>query len=572
MNSIRLAWFRIHSFCAAVVAVSACSDPAPPEPLVGSIALSVPDTGTSIRFRDPLVVKATPQAALGVPLTRAVTWTSVTPALLAVQPLNTNGDSARIRASGVGTGEVSVSAGGLSRNFRVTVQDTVFSVTVTPAALNFVAGDTVSFVAGVTGSPSAVKGVQWDISNPAVLQPLFTLDSLILRLQVRSAGQATIRAIAVADPTKVASATVAAQVGKLVFVNQPAAAQREIPLGPMPTVEVQDAAGNRSLRSASDITLSVGGGACGAAVTGASTVRASNGVATFPGVAVSARCLAVVLSATATPTAEPATSQSFAVTARECGAVVPFTLADTVNAVVESGDCVVVRGGRQFFAHTYTLTIPTSAVGFRLNTLGTAFAPRVESYLWQQDPTTYWADSLDAAGTLVTAYWLPPGTHRFVVTSPFPSGTGAYTRTTTFNPLQPNQPGLGCLVATTPGVTISSTLAGDACDRSFVSRPGASPGRHFLLYLRAGQAIQVTYRPTGSAVDNDAYLEVFDVTNTSSLSAVNLIGSDDNSGGGVRGMDAQLTVQPAPNGRFILVRTARVGGGGTSFFNLSISG
>jgi hypothetical protein len=547
-------------FLAIAATTAACSDPAPPEPEVASIELSIAETGTTIRFRDLIIVRASPQAALGVPLDRAVTWTSVTPSLLIVEPLTANGDSARIRASGVGSGEIRVSAGGLARSFQVTVQDTVFSVTITPAALSLLTGDTVSFVASVIGSPIAVKAVRWDVSNATVLQPLFTLDSLVLRLQVTGAGLASVRATSMADTTKVASTTVTAQVGKLVFVNQPTMAEREVPLGPTPGVEVQDAAGNRSARSASDITLRVLGEACGAAVTGASTVRASNGVATFHGVAVSARCPAIVLSASASPTATPATGQPFGVTARGCDAVVPFTLADTVNAVIESVDCVVMRGGRQFFAHTYTLTIPTSApaVAFRLYTVSGPFAPRVESYLWQQEPSAYWADSSVGAGTLASSYWLPSGTHRFVVTSASPNGTGAYSQTNDFNPALPNT-ALGCVVATTVGVSIMSgtLLWADDCNRPFVSRLGASTGQNFLLYVRAGQPIQVTYRPTGTALDADAYLEVFDVTTTSSLTTANLVIFDDNSGGGRMGLDAQLTVQPAPHGRFILIRAAR---------------
>jgi hypothetical protein len=554
-----------------VASTAACSDPAPPEPEVASIVLSVADT--SIRFRDRLVVKATPQGALGVPLVRAVTWTSVSPSLLAIERLGTNGDSARIRASGVGSGEIRVSAGSVTRSFQVTVQDTVFSVTVTPGALSLVAGDTLSYSATVTGPPNAVLRVRWDVSNATVLQPLSSLDSQIVRLQVRSAGSASVRATAVADTTKVASAAVTAQAGKLVFVTQPATAQREIPLGPVPTVEVQDAAGNRSARSASDITLQILGGACGAVVTGKSTVRASNGVATFPGVAVSARCPALVLSATATPTAASATTQPFGVTARGCDAVVPFSLTDTVTAVFESGDCVVMRAGRQVFAHTYTLTIPSSTplVAFRLNTASSAFAPRVESYLWQQDPSTYWVDSLVGAGRLATSYWLPSGTHRFVVTSDSPNGTGAYSRTNDFNPELSNAP-LGCVVATTVGVSIASGTGatGSAdCTRPFVSRSGVSNGQHFLLYARAGIPVQVTMRPT-FLTDGDAYLEVFDVTNTSSLTSANLVIFDDNSGGGRIGLDAQLTVQPAPHGRFILIRAAR-GGAVDLAFTLTIS-
>src|SRR5207342_687866 len=131
----------------------------------------------------------------------------------------------------------------------------------------------------------------------------------------------------------------------------------------------------------------------------------------------------------------------------------------------------------------------------------------------QQDPAVYVADSLNVAGSLPNSYWLPPGAYQFVVTSPVSGGSGSYSRTTTFVADATLSTGSvpGCLIATAPGVSITSSLTGAECNRAFVSRLGESPGRHFLLYLRPGKAIQVTYRPTNTAIDNDAYLEVFDI-------------------------------------------------------------
>ena len=285
----------------------------------------------------------------------------------------------------------------------------------------------------------------------------------------------------------------------------------------------------------------------------------------FANVTLSARCPSAFLHATATPPATAATSQVFAVTPRGCDVAVRFAVTDTISATVEEGDCIVMRGGRQFFAHTYILTIPPapSAVPFRLNTVSSGFAPRVESYVWPHDPSAYRVDSLVGAGTLASSYWLPSGSHRFVVTSAFPDGTGAYSRTNDFNPDLSNAV-LGCVVHTGVGVSISSgsgLAGGGECSRSFVSRPGVSQGQHFVLYQRAGQPVEVTLQagPSNTGTDIDPYLEVFDVTNTSSLTSTNLVIFDDNSGGGPLGFDAQLTVPPAPNGRFILIRAARVG-------------
>src|SRR5262245_63030974 len=92
----------------------ACSDPAPPEAAVTEIVLSFADT--AIQFRDVLIVKASPQGALGVPVLEPVSWTSVTPSVLSVQSLGAHGDSARVRASSVGIGEVRVSAGTVTRS------------------------------------------------------------------------------------------------------------------------------------------------------------------------------------------------------------------------------------------------------------------------------------------------------------------------------------------------------------------------------------------------------------------------------------------------------------------------
>jgi hypothetical protein len=564
-------WRR--GFLAIAVSIpGACSDPAPPEPEVASIELSVPVSGTSLRFRDSLIVRATPQAALGVPLEREVRWTSITPALLSVQPLTADGDSARIRAVGVGTGQIRVSAGTLVQTFDVMVQDTVFAVTLTPGALSLVAGDTVSYSAAVSGPPNADRAVRWDVTNAAVLQTLTSPDPMVLRVQVRVAGSASVRATALADTTRSGSSAVAAQVGKLAFVVQPSAAPREIPFSPAPRVEIWDATGNRSTRAANDITLSASG-ACGASVIGASMVQASGGVANFPSVALSARCPSLTLQASANPPASAATSQPFAIAERGCDAVRQFTTTDTITATIENVDCVVTRGGTQYFAHMYSITVPNTVpgVGFRLHTTAAAFSARVESYVWSDDPIAFSVDSLTAPGTLSTTYWLAPGAHRMVVMARAPDGTGSYSRITVsrLTDAAPGQPWADCLIVTSLGASFSSTLTGGDCDRPFRSRPGASPGRLFLLYLRSGKALQVAQRPFGTALDNDAYLEAFDVTSTFTVPP--LIGVDDNSGGGVNGTDALLTIQPAPTGRFILIRAARVGGAGTSTFTITIS-
>lgn len=549
-------------FLAIAATTAACSETAPPEPEVASIELSIADTGTTIRFRDPLIVRALPQAALGVPLERDVTWASVTPSLLTVEPLAPRGDSARVRASAVGVGEVRVSAGGVSRSFQVTVLDTVFSVVINPGALSLVAGDTVSFTATVAGSPNAEKALRWDVTNATVLQTFPPLDSL-LRVRVRTAGAASVRAIAVADTTKVATATVTAQVGKLAFVTQPSTTFPRAGFNPVVRVGVEDANGVVSTRSTSAITLSVASGGCAGTLSGALTVTATNGVAVFPGVAANVRCPAVTLAAAAAPAATSAISQTFSVIERGCDVVLPVSRDDAVNALLESADCVVMRAGMPFYAHRYTVTVPDSSSTpvFRIYTQADGFTPRLESSLWPQDTAVYWADTLGAGGENLRSYALKAGTYRFLVTSKATGATGPYSIATG---ALAGSTRASCVILTMPGVSFESTFA-SGCTYFFLSRSGTSQGRRVLLFLPAGKAVQVTLQKVGGGTE-DPYLEAFDVTDGPGR----LIHFDNNSGGGPNSTDAQLTVTAATTGRFVEIFAARISGGLTSF-RLTIS-
>lgn len=516
-----------------------------------------------MRFRDPLIVRASPQAALGVPLARDVVWASVSPSLLAVEPLARGGDSARIRATGVGRGEVRVSAGGVSRSFQITVLDTVFSVAINPGALSLVAGDTVSFTATVAGSPNAEKALRWDVTNATVLQTFSPLDSLILRVQVKTAGAASVRAIAVADTTKVATATVSAQVGKLAFVTEPSTTFPRAGFNPVIRVGVEDANGVVSPRSTSAITLSVASGGCAGTLSGALTVTATNGVAVFPGVAANARCPALTLAAAAAPAATSAISQTFSVIERGCDVALPVSRDGAVNALLESSDCVVMRAGMPFYAHRYTITVPDSSSTpvIRIYTQADGFTPRLESSLWPQDPAVFWADTLGAGGENLRSYALKAGTYRFLVTSKSTGATGPYSIATG---ALAGSTRASCLILTMPGVSFESTFA-SSCTYFFLSRSGTSQGRRVLLFLPAGKAVQVTLQKVGGGTE-DPYLEAFDVTDGPGR----LIHFDDNSGGGPNSTDAQLTVTAAATGRFVEIFAARISGGLTSF-RLTIS-
>jgi hypothetical protein len=516
-----------------VVGGTACSDAAPPAPEVADIVLSVADT--AIRFREPLVITAIPQGALGVPVTEGVTWTSLSPDVLSVQPLSETDHSAQIRATGVGTGQVRASAGNITRSLQVTVQDTVFSVTVTPGALSLVAGDTVSFTAVVSAPPDADKTIRWDLTNAATLQSLPSTNPLVLRIQARTTGSAIVRATALADTTKTASSPITSQIGRLVFVVPPSNTSREIPFNPRVVVAVQDASGNTSARAANAITLGTSGGSCTTQLRGASTVIAKNGTAVFEDVVPSERCPSLTISAAADPVAAVTVSQPIVVAARSCDVAAPLTVGVATTTTFEAGDCVVERNGQSYLSHSYLVKVPVlAAVGafsFSVSTGGVA--PRIESFLWPPY-SVFLTDS-----TLANWYVHAPGTLRISIisTSAGPYILGSQLETFLLG-------GGPCRIGLQRGITTNTRAT---CQYAMQSLPGAGVGRSFIVYAPPGLATTITARGNVDGSGNP-YLEVFDLTNPSSPV---LIASDDNSGGGT---DAQVRLDAVLNGRFLEVR------------------
>lgn len=546
--------------CTALLAATTCSDPAQPESEVSSIELSVADT--TIHFRDRLIVRASPQGALGVPLARPVTWTSSAPSLLALETLGANGDSARIRPAGVGTGEIRVSAGSVTRSFQVTVEDTVYSVTVAPNAISLVAGDTISFIANVAGPPNATKSVRWDVTNASVL-PTFPLeDAVRLLVQVRSAGSATVRATALADTTKAASATLTAERGRLVFLTQPGTTFPRVGFSPFVQVAVHDGNGNVSARSMSTITLTPGSTTCSTGLTGTATVAAQHGVGAFSTLGVSERCDALSLVATASPEALTATSASFAVISRGCNSVVPLIPTGVVNALLEIVDCVAVRGSESYYTHRYALTVPGfgSTSAFSVFAQATGFTPRVESYLWADSPGVHWTDSLGSDGALLTGFALVSGTYRVDVTSSAPATTGPYSLTSR---LVQDSARIFCTVLTKPGVSFQFEFLSPACPLAFQRRL-AQLGRRAVFYLPAGKTVGVLMQNI-TAIPFPPVFEVYDVT-----TEPRLIHFDDNSS---NTSNAQVAVTAAPTGRFIAIHMSfnAFGSPSGNAFRLTIS-
>jgi len=99
---------------------------------------------------------------------------------------------------------------------------------------------------------------------------------------------------------------------QLVFTAGPVDLRTQAIFATAPAVEVRDAAGARVTGSAAPITLTVTGGATGAALRGTRTVSAVNGVATFPGLSIDSAGPGYQLAAS-TPGLTSATSVAFAV-------------------------------------------------------------------------------------------------------------------------------------------------------------------------------------------------------------------------------------------------------------------
>jgi nitrous oxidase accessory protein NosD len=87
------------------------------------------------------------------------------------------------------------------------------------------------------------------------------------------------------QPASVDGCTAAAPT-QLVFSTQPGGAIFNHPLNPQPVVVAQNANGDRSVNFNQDVSVSLGGGATGAALKGDATVTAVNGVAIFSGLSI----------------------------------------------------------------------------------------------------------------------------------------------------------------------------------------------------------------------------------------------------------------------------------------------
>jgi hypothetical protein len=541
-----------------VLMLVVCGDP-PTAPIVEEIELSVLDTGTTMFFREPIEVTASPRGHLGTVVDATVNWSSKDEAVLSVVPLSTT--SARINATGIGTADVEVSAGGYSRVFQVTVLDTVYSVSVAPNAMNLVAGDTISLTATVD-PPSALTRVRWTPSA-ATLQLLSSPDSNTVLVQAVAPGSATMTARAIADTTKGASAAFTTKQGTLLFLQQPSAVMKGAALGPAVAVVVANEFGISSRRTANAITLTLEEGSCstGATLGGLVSRTISNGVAAFSDLTldrVSAGCRIV---ATANPPALAATSVAFDVSPRGC-APIPYTDGVAVSGVIEASDCAVTGPGGTFYTHIYSITVPSTVpIQYWRVHLAAEFSPRLQAYLWP----AVGAFRDTAGGTTASQYYmLEPGTYQFRVTSSLPTTTGTYALSSQVGSASaPNAQGLCYFLSSWIKVpTEAGGLSLLGCTLTFTTVARIQPARAFIIYLPANEGVTVRLA-VGPVSGSDAYLELFDVTTPGTR---NLVTFDNNSGGGESGLNAKATIESAPTNRFIEILAGHLNGSGEPFF------
>ena len=239
-------------------------------------------------------------------LGRPVTWSSANPAIVSVNP------SGGITGVAPG-GPVAVTATieGKSDASQVTVVLVpVNSVTVAPTTATIAAGTTQQFTATLRdelGNVLTGRAVNWTSSDPAIAT-ITGAGGLASGLRP---GTVTITAT---SEGRSGTAQLTVNIGaaaRLAFVQQPSTVQAGSAIAPAVTVEILDAAGNRVTTGSPTVTLGL---TPGGATLGGNTATASNGLATFNALTVSA---AGTFSLTASSTGlTGATSSAFVVTAR----------------------------------------------------------------------------------------------------------------------------------------------------------------------------------------------------------------------------------------------------------------
>jgi hypothetical protein len=213
---------------------------------------------------------------------------------------------------------------------------------------------------------------------------------------------------------------------RLAFLVQPSSGPAGAPISPAVEVELQDAQGNR-VDSAATVTLAIGTGPAGAALTGTASVAADAGVARFENVVLD-RAGTYTLAATATGF-QGATSAPFTLAAGSASQLAFSVQPDDVDVRVPFGVEVSIRDANgnlvSSATHTVTLTLAGNGSGALGGTTSVAAVGGIASFtdLTVDDEGSYTLQATAAGlGSATSAAFvvtdnLPPAEATLVVTS-----------------------------------------------------------------------------------------------------------------------------------------------------------
>ena len=325
--------------------------------------------------------------------------------------------------------------------------------------------------------------------------------------------------------------TVSNNVASLRFVLQPGTVQINQPF--TVSVELLNSGGERIASATTVVTIS----ATGATLSGATSVAAVAGLATFPSLSITSAGTNVQIQATAA--GRSVTSAAFAAT-DPCGPVT-LTVPGNTSGTISDASCLI--GSNR--SAVYSFVAPaTGAATFSTNA---AFSARAEV---TTNPAGTNITFINSQGSTVTAEWLlPAGTYLFRVGAR--SGAGAYSVTST------STTGTGgCnLRAFVVGGAFLQNLAADDCTDAI----GAFVDI-FAIYSTSSCTI------TLSSGAIDTYLTVLDPI------AGDVIIEDDDSGGGTNSQVTLASCGVSGNPLALLASSFSVGEVGAYTITIQLGG
>ncbi len=253
-------------------------------------------------------LQATPRTTTGIAVPgRTITWSSTTAARAQV--------SGTGLVTGVAPGSVTITAevDGVTGSITVDVRQVpVAAVQAIASVMTLEAGQTTQLQALTLDSIGAAlqgRPIAWSTSNPAVAA--VSPQGLVTAV---GAGSAILTATSEGRSGSVTMTVTPRPPSRLGFVVQPSNAMAGMAITPAIRVALQDQVGNTVPSATGTITLAFASNPGGATLTGALSVQAVQGVATFPDVRVNRAGQGYTLRATAQGFAE-AISSSFIVSA-----------------------------------------------------------------------------------------------------------------------------------------------------------------------------------------------------------------------------------------------------------------